>query len=166
MSILEVIAQKGYTIPAIKAKPSPSKLSLYFVISSEPLLSMATSSNSTSSALSALAYYWVAITMTAVKQRTIPMTSIGFIGSLSRQHAMIEVQNGLVYQKTIINAKGAKGVARLKSTKLAWPVKQRQNKAHFFSLGKSVIGLKPMQQHQRLAAMRPVMFRMRLNSAG
>ena len=40
------------------------------------------------------------------------------MGSLSKQQATIEIQKGLVYQNTMIKAKGASGAAKLINTKL------------------------------------------------
>ena len=50
-----------------------------------------------------------------------PASSIGKIGSLRRQKARIDIQNGLVYQKTMIRDMGASGAAMLNSTKFVWP---------------------------------------------
>lgn len=77
---------------------------------------------------------------TAAKHRAMLTSSSGMIGSLSKQHAKIEIQNGLVYQKTMIKASGASGAATLKMTKLACPVIHLQNIVHFLSVGKSYSG--------------------------
>ena len=53
---------------------------------------------------------------------------------------MIDTQKGVVYQNTMMRARGAKGAARLSITKLAYPVKNLQNKACLLSLGNYLNG--------------------------
>ena len=58
-----------------------------------------------------------------------------------RKKATIEIQNGLVYQNTIISAKGARGAAIPKSKKLDCPLIHLVNMVPFYSQGNILMGL-------------------------
>ena len=131
MSILDETAQNAITKAAKSAQPSPAILSL---------ISLASSSEMVPSP-SEVFVCCVAIKTTMLKQNSILMISSGIIASLIQKKATIEIQNGLVYQNTMMSAKGARGAAIFRSKKLAYPVIQRMTRVHFFSLGNSLIGL-------------------------
>ena len=61
----------------------------------------------------------MAMITTQPKQTNILTISRGMIASLIQKKATIEIQKGLVYQKTMMSAKGARGAAIVKSKKLA-----------------------------------------------
>lgn len=46
---------------------------------------------------------------------------------------MIEIQKGLVYQKTMMSEIGARGAARFKHTNISWPQDMRHHNAYFLS---------------------------------
>ena len=94
------------------------------------------------------------------------MISSGIIASLIQKKATIVIQKGIVYQQTMMSARGARGAATLRSTKLAWPVIHRVARDHFLSHGNSLIGLKPRHAHQMQAATNAIRFLSKLNSAG
>ena len=73
----------------------------------------------------------MAMTVTAAKHISMPNSSRGIIVSLSRKYAMMEIQKGLVYQITMIKAKGAKGAAAFKRIKFAYPVTVRTRRVPF-----------------------------------
>ena len=73
----------------------------------------------------------MAMTITAAKHMNMLDSSRGMIGSLSRQYATIEIQKGLVYQNTMIKARGAKGAATFKRIKFAYPVTIRTRRVNF-----------------------------------
>ena len=73
---------------------------------------------------------------------------------------MIEIQNGLVYQKTMMRARGASGAATAKSTKLTYPAIQRTRSAFLSSLGKSFHGFNLKTAQIRPEKTRPLMFLM------
>ena len=50
------------------------------------------------------------------------MNSIATIGSFKNNNAMIEIQNGLICQKTMISERGAFVTARFRRKKSAYPV--------------------------------------------
>ena len=81
------------------------------------------------------------MTTTAAKQTIILRISSGIIGSLSKQLAIIEVKNGLVYQTTMTRARGANGAAKVNKRKFAWPVKHLIVSVSFLFFGNSLIGL-------------------------
>ena len=58
-----------------------------------------------------------AIRTTIPKQITIETNSKGMMASESKKYAIIDIQNGLVYRKTMIKEIGAKGAASVKNTK-------------------------------------------------
>ena len=94
------------------------------------------------SALRSFAPY-VVITVTAAKQTMIPRSSCGIRGSLMKQKAMNEIQNGTVWNKIMTIDRGANGMAMLKNKKPQCPMSTRHNKVYFYCDGKREIGFLP-----------------------
>ena len=131
MSILVGTAHKAVAKPAKSAQPSPIILSLVSLVSSSEIVPSP----------SVVSFCYMAIRTTMLKQNSILMISTGIIASLSQKNATIEIQNGLVCQKTMTSARGARGAAMFKSKKLIYPATQRMTRVHFFWLGNSLTGL-------------------------
>ena len=129
------MAQNDITKPVVKASINPIKALLL------PSSVVSPVSMRVVESLSFLSWACIAMITTEPKQMTIATSSSAKIRSPSIAQARIEVQKGLVYQKTITSEMGAIAEAMLRSKKFACPVMQRQNRVHFFSEGKFLSGL-------------------------
>ena len=70
-----------------------------------------------------------------------PINSRNIIGSLSHTRAIIEIQNGLVYQHTITRETGAIETPKLIKKKFAWPDKLLRIREFTFFFGNILMGL-------------------------
>ena len=103
---------------------------------------------------------------TIAKQMNMPRSSRYMIGSLSHIRAIIDIQNGHVYQQIIDKDIGAIDEAELMKKKLRWPDILRTNNVYFLSDGKSLIGLYPFMRHHTIATGNPAKVRSNTNSIG
>ena len=78
---------------------------------------------------------------TMIKHMTIPIISRNIIGSLSHTLAMIEIQNGLVYQHTMTRETGAIDTPKFIKKKFACPDRLLRRSEFTFFLGNILIGL-------------------------
>ena len=78
--------------------------------------------------------------MTPPKQMKIPMTSIRWTRSLSKQHAKIEIQNGLLWKRTIAVPIGSMVADTANRPKVSWPKTDRITKSRIRSRGKFLNG--------------------------
>ena len=102
------------------------------------------------------------MTTTAAKQIAIAKTSSILMRSLSMQKAMIETQNGLVYQQTMVREMGAYTAAIWMSMKLSWPKIIRAKSIPLLPWGNCFIGLVPEHSKKRRVHPKEMALRYRL----
>ena len=111
-----------------------------------------------------LSYCCNEMTITAPKQTSMLTSSMATIGSFKNKNAMIEIQNGLVCQKTMIKERGALVTARFRRKKSAYPEIILETSWYLCFQGKLLSGFIPARQHHIKAIVKMERFLKRVKS--